>query len=58
MEFIEEDEEEEIPFCINDPNLSLTTTTVRSFQILIDKCNEDNSKNIKCSSDEEIDKWL
>ena len=52
-------EEGDYPFyCIDDPNLSLITTTERSFQILIEKCKDNNSKNVKCSSDEEIDKWL
>ena len=51
--------EEEAPYyCINDPNSSLTTTANKPMVIIIEKCREGNSRNIKCSSDEEIDKWL
>ena len=59
IESLKENIEGDIPFnCINDPISSLTTTTKKAIEIIIEKCKEGNSKNIKCSSDEEIDKWL
>ena len=40
-------------YCINDPELNLTTTLKKGFAIKVTRCVGDH-----CSSDSEIDSWL